>query len=417
MNAEIITIGDEILIGQVMDTNSAWMAEHLNLAGIRVTRITTVPDQHDPILSALDPAEKNADVVLITGGLGPTSDDITKGALCEYFGTELVFHSPTFDRISDRFQKRGIPVNKLNRDQALVPASCTVIPNLNGTAPALFFERNKTMFVAMPGVPFEMKGIMNEHVLPLLNSMAGRKTIIHKTVLTQGIPESLLAEKIEKWEKSLPNEIKLAYLPSPASVRLRLSGSGDHPEQLALEINKQIGNLLLLIPQYVFGFDKDTLSQAVGRLLLGKNCTLSVAESCTGGLISHLITLTAGSSKWFKGGVTAYSNELKTSLLGVSPDLLEQFGAVSRETAVEMATGVKKRLNTDYAIATTGIAGPDGGSHEKPVGTLWIAVAGPAKFFCRKYVFNYNRERFVNVAAQTALQMMRNLLSNTLTEE
>lgn len=410
MKAEIITIGDEILIGQIVDTNSAWMAEQLNLAGIEVYQITSVHDDRNHIMQALASAEQQVDVVLITGGLGPTKDDITKYALCEYFDTKLVFHEPTFEVIRERFKNRGIDFNKLNRDQALVPESCTVIPNAEGTAPCMWFERNDTIFVSMPGVPFEMKGLMSHEVLPRLLTSGKLKVIVHKTVLTQGVPESMLAIRIEEWENNLPPFIRLAYLPNPTSVRLRLTAIGTDAQLLRQEIDRQVGLLQLLLPTEIFGYDSETMADSVSRLLKAKKQVLAVAESCTGGYISHLLTLIPGASEWYAGGITAYGNSVKTNLLGVHPETLLQYGAVSENTAKEMALGVKEALKSDYAIATTGIAGPDGGTPDKPVGTIWISVAGPTKLIAQKYVFGNNRERNIMRSAQTALQMLRRLI-------
>lgn len=410
MKAEIITIGDEILIGQIVDTNSAWMAEQLNLAGIEVYQITSVHDDREHIMQALASAEQVVDLVLITGGLGPTKDDITKQTLCEYFDTKLVFHEPTFEVIRERFKNRGIDFNKLNRDQALVPENCTVIPNAEGTAPCMWFERNDTIFVSMPGVPFEMKGLMTSEVMPRLLTSGKPKVIVHKTVLTQGVPESMLAIRIEEWENNLPTFIKLAYLPNPTSVRLRLTAIGKDTQMLREEIDRQVGLLQLLLPNEIFGFDNDTLADSVARLLKEKNKVLAVAESCTGGYISHLLTLIPGASEWYAGGITAYDNSIKISLLGVHPETLMQYGAVSENTAKEMALGAKQALKSDFSIATTGIAGPDGGTPDKPVGTIWISVSGPTKLIAQKFVFGNNREQNIMRSAQTALQMLRRLI-------
>ncbi len=410
MKAEIITIGDEILIGQVIDTNSAWLAEQLNLAGIEVFQITSVHDNKEHIMNALALAEKNVGLVLMTGGLGPTKDDITKNTLCEYFGTRLVFHEPTLDLIRQSFTKRGIDLNRLNRDQALVPESCTVIPNIEGTAPGMWFERNNTIFVSMPGVPFEMKSIMEQQILPRLQNSGNQNVIIHKTVLTQGVPESMLALRIEEWENSLPSYIKLAYLPNPMSVRLRLSATGTDENRLMAEIENHIESLQRLLPTEIYGYDNDTMAGSIGKLLIGNGAKLSVAESCTGGYIAHILTLTPGASAWFTGGITAYENLVKVAQLGVNPSTLETYGAVSEQTVAEMAIGVKNLFNTDFSIATSGIAGPDGGTHDKPVGTVWIAVLGPGKFLATKFVFGSNRERNIMHSSQTALQMLRQLM-------
>lgn len=407
MTAEIITIGDEILIGQIVDTNSAWLAGKLNLAGIEVYQITSVHDDREHILRALADAERRVDLVLITGGLGPTKDDITRNTLCEYFGMKLVFHEPTFVQIRDRFLKRGVDLNRLNQDQALVPDGCTVLRNPEGTAPGMWFERNDTIFISMPGVPFEMKAVTEQEVLPRLVNSGKLKVIIHKTVLTQGVPESMLAMRIEEWENSLPPFIKLAYLPNPMSVRLRLTATGRDTELLREELDRQVERLKILLPVEIYGFDEDTMAGSAGKLLQENHLTIAVAESCTGGHIAHLITLTPGASAWYKGGVVAYDNAVKTSVLGVSEEVIRQYGAVSEQTALAMAAGVRNLMQSDFALATTGIAGPDGGSEEKPVGTVWMAIAGPTKLIAQKFVFGNNRERNIMRSSQTALQWLR----------
>jgi nicotinamide-nucleotide amidase len=408
MKAEIITIGDEILIGQIVDTNSAWIGEQFNLNGIEIYQITSVHDDHNHIIEAIQNAEKNVDLVIITGGLGPTKDDITKHTLCEDFNTKLVFHEPTLEAIKKRFYKRGIDMNKLNRDQAMMPECCTILPNKVGTAPGMWFERNDTIFVSMPGVPFEMKYLVEFEVLPKLRKTGKTKAIFHKTVLTQGVPESMLADKIEKWEDNLPKHIKLAYLPNPMLVRLRLSAMGDDKEQLRRDVEKEIETLKQIIPESIFGYDTETLAEVTGRILAENGKTLAVAESCTGGYISHLITSVSGSSVFYKGGITSYSNEIKKNVLGVKAQSLEEFGAVSEQVAKEMVEGVKRVMNVDYAIATTGIAGPTGGTEDKPVGTVWIAVAGKTKTIVKKYIFvGDHRERNIIRSSQTALQILR----------
>ncbi len=411
MKAEIITIGDEILIGQIVDTNSAWIGEQFNMNGIEIYQITSVHDDHDHILQAIENAEKNADLVVITGGLGPTKDDITKHALCAYFNTELVFHQPTLDHIIKRFRLRGIDMNKLNRDQALLPASCTILPNKLGTAPGMWFEQNNTIFVSMPGVPFEMKYIVEHELLPRLRETGKTKAIYHKTVLTQGVPESMLAERIADWEDALPPHIKLAYLPNPMAVRLRLSAIGNDVELLKEDVNAEIVKLQQLIPESIFGYDTETLAEVIGRMLTENGQKLAVAESCTGGYISHLITSVPGCSEYYQGGITSYSNQAKQQLLGVNSETLEKYGAVSEQVALEMVEGARRRLNADYALATTGIAGPTGGTEEKPVGTVWIAISGPQKSFAKKYVFvGDHRERNIVRSGQTALQMLRRMV-------
>ena len=412
MKAEIITIGDEILIGQIVDTNSAWMGQQLNLLGIEVYQVTSVHDDRNHILKALADAEKNADLVLITGGLGPTKDDITKNCLCEYFETELTFHPKVLEHIQSLLSSRNVVINQLNRDQALLPANCTVLHNSAGTASGMWFERNNTIFVSMPGVPFEMEAIMTEEVFPRLTKLGISQSIVHKTVLTIGLPESMLAEKIEQWESALPGFIKLAYLPSPMMVRLRLSGYGTNQSVLETEIESQVKKLLEIIPENVFGFDDDNLGLVIGRMLVSTAKTLAVAESCTGGSIAQFITSNAGSSAYFKGGVVAYSNDIKNKLLNVPVEVLDTFGAVSREVAEAMASGARLALNADYSVATTGIAGPAGGSDEKPVGTVWIAVAGPSGITSKKHIFRHNRERNIIRTTHTALNMLRTFIIN-----
>lgn len=412
MKAEIITIGDEILIGQIVDTNSAWMGQQLNLQGIEVYQVTSVHDNHDHIMTALANAEKNADLVLITGGLGPTRDDITKDCLCEYFNTELAFYPEVLEHVRSLLSARNVDINKLNRDQAMLPASCTILHNSAGTAAGMWFERKDTIFVSMPGVPFEMEAIMTEEVFPRLLKMGIAQSIVHKTVLTIGLPESMLAEKIEAWENSLPSFIKLAYLPSATTVRLRLSAYGTDKSALEAAIHLKVTELLNIIPENVFGFDEDTMALVVGRMLVDLSQTLSVAESCTGGNIAHYITSNAGSSAYFKGGVVTYSNEVKNKLLHVPVETIAIHGAVSQQVAEAMALGARQAMNSDYAISTTGIAGPDGGSPEKPVGTVWIAVAGPTKVVSRKYIFRHNRERNIIRSSQTALNLLRELILN-----
>lgn len=406
MKAEIITIGDEILIGQIVDTNSAWIAEQFNLNGIEIYQITSVHDDTEHIAEAMRIAEEKADLVILTGGLGPTKDDITKHALCDYFNTKLVFHKQTFENIKNRFKNRNIDLNKLNRDQAMLPGACTVLTNKVGSAPGMWFEKNDTIFVSVPGVPFEMKYLVENEILPRLRTNGN----FHKTVQTQGLPESMLAEKIENWETSLPENIKLAYLPNPMSVRLRLSAIGTDLEELKRLVGGEIEKLKQLIPDYIFGYDNETLGEITGRLLREKGLTLAVAESCTGGYISHLITSVPGSSEYFRGGVTAYSNEVKKSLLGVSELTLQNYGAVSSEVVREMALGVRKKLGADFAVATSGIAGPTGGTEEKPVGTVWIAIAGPENTITEKFIFGDNRERNIIRSSQTALQLLRRQL-------
>lgn len=406
MIAEIITIGDELLIGQVIDTNSAWMAEQLNKVGVRVHQITSISDDRKHILSTLKEASHRANLILITGGLGPTKDDITKASLCEFFETVLVFSDAAYRNVERLFALRGMPVTELNRLQAMVPENCKVLENPQGTAAGLWFEKEGRIFVSMPGVPFEMKAIMELHVLPKLLADFDR-IILHRTILTEGIGESLLASRIGPWEDALPPFIKLAYLPQPGMVRLRLTATGTDKDLLHLAIQKAVEELMPLAGNYIFGYDHDTMESVVGRLLREKGKTLSTAESCTGGNIAQLITSVSGSSDYFKGSVVAYSNEIKESVLGVPHQTLLDHGAVSEQTVVAMAEGIKKRFETDYAIAVSGIAGPGGGTDEKPVGTIWIAVATPEQTLAKKFLFGDHRGRNIRKASLAALNLLR----------
>lgn len=411
MLAEIITIGDEILIGQIVDTNSAWMGEQLNLAGIKVHQITSVSDNAEHIVKALDEAKSRVDIILITGGLGPTKDDITKHTLVTYFNTSLRFDEEVHQHVKALFARFGREVTGVNLKQAEVPESCTVIHNANGTAPGMWFDQDGKVFVSMPGVPYEMKKMMGAEILPRLKKKYNLPTIVHRTILTQGIGESFLSEIIADWENSLAEKnIKLAYLPSPGMVRLRLSASGNDEITLRKTVEEKVEELNKLIPQHIYGYEKDTLEQLVGRLLKEKKQTLSLAESCSGGLIAHLVTSIPGSSAYFMGGVVSYSYESKTNMLGVTTETLEKFGAVSEEVVTQMALGARKEFNTDWAVSASGIAGPDGGMEGKPVGTVWIAVAGPTGVKAKKFQFGGDRERNIAVTAITALNMLRKQL-------
>ena len=406
MNCEIITIGDELLIGQVIDTNSAWMAEQLNQVGIRVAQITSISDQREHILTTLKEAAARADLIFMTGGLGPTRDDITKTTLCEYFNTHLVFNEDAFDNIKRIFKTRGFRLTELNRAQAEVPENCTMLLNINGTAPGMWFEKEEKIYISMPGVPFEMKALMTDNILPRLAHFSPT-SIRHRTILTQGVGESFLAAQIETWETALPPFIKLAYLPQPGIVRLRLTASGTDKTLLEQTLTEETNKLYALIPQYIFGEGEDTLELIVGRLLKKHNYTMATAESCTGGYIAHLITSIPGSSAYFKGSVVAYANEIKEQILGVSPQTIEKNGAVSAETVFEMAAGIIKQFNTDCAIAVSGIAGPDGGTEEKPVGTIWICVLTRGGAETRKFTFGDHRGRNIRRTAMAALDMLR----------
>ncbi|WP_461637892.1 competence/damage-inducible protein A [Labilibaculum euxinus] len=410
MQAEIITIGDEILIGQIVDTNSAWMAKELNGIGINVGKITSISDQEADIVSSLKQAMERVSLVLITGGLGPTNDDITKKTLSDLFEMNLVQDDFLFAKVEQRLWQRGIPMNRFNREQALVPDGARIITNNHGTAPCMWFEKDGKVVISMPGVPFEMKGIMQDEILQSLKQHFSTPVILHKTVMTQGIGESVMAEMLEDWEGNLPACVKLAYLPSPGVLRLRMSLLGDNLAELEKIIEEQLSALKKIISANIFGYDDEPMELTVAKLLSDKGKTLGTAESCTGGKIAHLITSHAGSSSYFKGGVVAYSNEVKENILCVNGEDLEKYGAVSQQVVEQMAIGARKVLNTDYAIATSGVAGPDGGTQEKPVGTVWIAVAGPNDLISHRFFLYKNRERNIQVASLNALNMLRNLL-------
>lgn len=406
MLAEIINIGDELLIGQVVNTNASCIAEQLNKIGVEVIRISVISDKREDIIQSLKEACGRADIVLITGGLGPTNDDITKYTLCDYFNCKLVFDEENFNRISEFFCLRGLNVTELNRKQAEVPDKCRVIPNYNGTASGMWFEDNGKIIIAMPGVPYEMKEMVSNYIIPEFVKESTIQ-IAQKTVKIHGIGESFLADKIKDWELNLPSSIRLAYLPQPGLIRLRLTVKGRKEENLSLLIESQISELFSIIPEYIYGFEDETLEKVVGNLLLKNHKTLSVAESCTGGFISHLITSIPGCSTYFKGSVVAYSNEIKIQLLGVNPETLENYGAVSEQTVIEMARGVKGKFNTDYSIAVSGVAGPGGGSKEKPIGTIWVAVASSDKIVTRKFLHGEDRGRNITKAALSALNELR----------
>jgi len=415
MKVEIVNIGDELLIGQVVNTNAAWMAAQLNLAGFPVYQVTVIGDTLNHILEALAQAENRADIVLISGGIGPTRDDITKTALCRFFNTQLVFNQEAHHDIELLFACRGFKVTELNRQQAELPETCTSIPNKLGTARGMWFEKDrpggaKTIFVSMPGVPFEMKAMITGEVIPRLKKRFSTEAICHKTILTQGIGESFLATLIKDWENNLPSSIRLAYLPQPGMVRLRLTGNGPNEAMLKAVMEKEISRLNPLIPDYIFGFDEETLEEITGRLLTQKGATLATAESCSGGYIAHLITSVPGSSAYYKGSIIAYSNDIKEKIIGVTMENLLKHGAVSEQVATEMAIGTQTQLHADYVIATTGIAGPEGGTTEKPVGTVWIAIATPDEVFAAHFLFGDNRERNIRRTALQALNMLRKKL-------
>lgn len=410
-NVSIITIGDELLIGQVIDTNSAWMAQELNKAGIRVNRRVAVGDVWDEIWQALDEEAARADVILITGGLGPTADDITKPLLCKYFGATLVQNEAALQNVTYLFEKIfKRPVTPRNVKQAEVPDVCTVLQNKRGTAPGMLFHKDGKIFVSMPGVPHEMQGMMTDDVIPLLQKQFNPAHITHRTLLTFGIGESMLADLIQDFEEALPPFIKLAYLPNYGMVRLRLTATGTDNDATDQLINHHFEQLQQLVQEFLVTNEDIPMEKVMGKLLLQKNKTFATAESCTGGYIAHLVTSIPGSSAFYKGSVISYANEVKTSVLGVDEALLAEKGAVCEPVVLQMLKGILQTIHTDYALAVSGIMGPDGGTAEKPVGTVWIAVGNTQYQRVQKLHFRFNRQRNIQLTAVNALNMMRKFI-------
>lgn len=417
MLAELITIGDEILIGQIIDSNSAWMATELNKIGIKVKQITSVSDDAEHILEALKNAEDRADIILITGGLGPTKDDITKKTMAQYFNSKtFVLHEPTLKIVNQIFKRYNAPLLEVNKQQAMVPDNCEVLLNNQGTAPSMLFRKDKKIFISMPGVPYEMMNLMTTKVIPLIKEEFNLPAVYHQTILTAGVGESFLAEKLADIEDSLPDYIKLAYLPSLGSVRLRLSTKEHATEEIKSEVQAYAAKIIDLIPDHWVAKEDIPIEKAILNLMEANKLTLSVAESCTGGFISQLITKHPGSSSVFTGGGIVYSYELKTKLLGVKKETLEKFGAVSEETIIEMVKGALTNFNSDYAIAVSGIAGPDGGMPDKPVGTVWIGVANREKTVVKKFNFGNKRLQNIERSSIAALNLLFRLLKEFTTE-
>lgn len=411
MLAELITIGDEILIGQIIDSNSAWMATELNKIGIKVKQITSVSDDAEHILEALKNAEERADIILITGGLGPTKDDITKKTMAQYFKSKsFVLHEPTLEVVNDIFKRYKAPLLEVNMQQALVPDNCEVLLNDQGTAPSMLFRKDKKIFISMPGVPYEMMNLMTSKVIPLIKEEFNLPAVYHQTILTAGVGESFLAEKLADIEDSLPDYIKLAYLPKLGSVRLRLSTKEHATDEIKSEVQAYISKIIDIIPEYWIAKEDIPIEKAILNLMEANKLTLSVAESCTGGFISQLITQHPGCSSVFTGGGIVYSYELKTKLLGVKKETLEKFGAVSEETITEMVLGALTNFNSDYAIAVSGIAGPDGGMPDKPVGTVWIGVGNREKTIVKKFNFGNKRLQNIERSSIAALNLLFRLL-------
>ncbi|MBJ10884.1 MAG: competence/damage-inducible protein A [Flavobacteriales bacterium] len=411
MQADIITIGDEILIGQIVDTNSKWIANQLEEAGVKVRQITSVSDEKKHILSSLDSALISSDLVILTGGLGPTNDDVTKYALCEFFKDKLVFRSEVFEDIKALFVKRDRRINFYNKKQAMVPSQCQLFRNSIGTAPGMCFEKNRKLVLSLPGVPYEMKHLMREF-LPLLKQQFQLPFIIHKVVLLRGIVESHLAELIEPWEKALPKLIKLAYLPSKGVIRLRFTARGDDKSFLHDIINDQIEKLREIAGNYFCPFQELKIELIIGELLKINKQTLGTAESCTGGKIAHRITSVPGSSNYFKGAVVAYSEEIKITELGVESTTIARNHIVSKEVVVEMAQGARNKLNVDYALATSGIAGPSGAEEDIPIGTVCVALATPNNTIAETFYIEGSRVKVIDKATEKALLMLKKTLEN-----
>jgi nicotinamide-nucleotide amidase len=410
MFATLITIGDELLIGQVVDTNSAWMAQALNEAGILVKQRVSVGDNAEDIVHALDEASTQSSIILITGGLGPTADDITKPVLCRYFGGEMVVDEGALENVRSIFRRLNRPLIERNLKQAEVPSTCTVIQNKRGTAPGMWFEKNGKVFVSMPGVPHEMKGMMTDYVVPALQAHFQTPFIVHRTLLTAGVGESFLADMIQQWEEQLPPHMKLAYLPNYGMVRLRITAIGGDAVSLASGVDTQFEQLKTLVKDYMVTDRDEPMELVVGRLLKTRGKTMSTAESCTGGYIAHLITTHTGSSDYFVGSVVSYDNKVKEGLLGVMPETLQAHGAVSEAVVKEMVAGVMKQVKTDYAIAVSGIMGPGGGSDEKPVGTVWMAAGSERQIITQHMHFRFDRRRNIELTATNALNLLRKLI-------
>lgn len=402
MNAIIITIGDEILMGQILDTNAQYMARRLTETGIEVVELLSIPDKREEIYETVDYAMQEADLILVTGGLGPTKDDVTKKVLAEYFGSRLVFHAQAMEWLEELLRNRNLSMNENNKSQAILPDNCRILRNFKGTASGMWFEKGWKSLISMPGVPFEMEHLMETYVIPDLKARYPHLQLAYRMLKVYDIPESQLAEHLESWENALADGMKLAYLPSPGMVRLRITAKGESVKCL----DETYESLKSVLGEMRFTEGEDSLEKQIGTVFRKKNVTLATAESCTGGEIAHMITSVPGSSAYFKGAVVSYANEVKVHVLGVSAEDIDREGAVSETVVLQMAEGVRKLLHTDYAVATSGVAGPDGGTPDKPVGTVWIGVATPEKTFARKFVFSFTRERNIAKAAAKALEMV-----------
>ncbi len=415
MKCEVISIGDELLIGQTINTNASWIGEQLNNFGFTIAHGAIISDNKNDIILALNNASNRSDIIIITGGLGPTNDDITKHTLTEYFNTSLERNKDIEKNIVAYFKSVNRPILKSNLDQALLPLSCEVLSNSRGTASGMWFEKDNIIYISLPGVPYEMKGIMQEHVFPkLLSKIGGETVVVNKTIRTHGMGESFLAEIIKSWEDKLEiNNIKLAYLPSPGIVKLRLSVIGLDKLILERKLKETIDELKALIPDQIYGYGNATMEGVVGKLLKERNLTIATAESCTGGSVAKMLTSVSGSSSYFNGAIVSYNNQSKVDLLNVDFKDIDDYGAVSQQVVEQMAEGVRNKFHTDYGISTSGIAGPSGGTKEKPVGTVWIAVASKNRIVSKKIKLGYNRERNMYVSSISVLNLLRlELLKN-----
>jgi nicotinamide-nucleotide amidase len=414
VRAEIITIGDEILYGQILDTNTQWISLELDKLGIKTIRKSSVGDQASEITQILQEASSRADIVFITGGLGPTKDDLTKKVLADFFNCGLAMHPEALQDVTEFFAKRGRELSDINRDQALLPTKAQFVPNKQGTAPCMWFEEKGVIWVSMPGVPFEMKAIMETEVLPRVIKHFKTPVIFHKVIKTVGIGESYLSDLIQDWELSLPAHIKLAYLPSLGIVKLRLTAFGEDLDSLSADVETELARVMPLISSFVFGYEKEELAEVVGHILRKTKTSLGVAESCTGGHLAHQFTQISGSSDYFTGGIVSYANQIKMEQLGVSASILSEFGAVSEPCIRAMAEGAHKVLGTTYALATSGITGPTGGTEEKPVGTVWIALAYPEGVITRKLQLAGTRMQNIHMTSLASINLLRRFLLHDL---
>lgn len=404
---EIITIGDEILYGHILDTNAKWLSKNLNELGVKTNKISTIGDNYIQIKDILQSSIKENDIIILTGGLGPTNDDITKKCLNDFFKGKLISDKNTLSHIKKIFKKRNLDLTKKNRDQALVPDNCKVLHNKYGTAPGIAFEKDNKLVISLPGVPYEMKSLFEDQCSKIIKQKFSLSIIHHRTIKTVGIGESWLSDLISEWEKNLDNTISLAYLPSIGRVKLRLTGRGNNLNKIKSVIDKEEKKVVPIIRKYIYGFDNEELESCVGNLLIKNKKTLSIAESCSGGYLSHLVTSIPGSSKYFSGSIVAYSNNIKINNLNVNKKNIEKFGAVSKEVVEEMATNVRKKFNSSIGISTSGIAGPSGGTEKKPVGTVWIGYSDKNKTLSKKLLLTNRRDINITLSSIGALNMAR----------